>query len=375
MNIYFLIIYLFFGISCSHDEYKLPGYSEHSTTTNGNKINVILLIGDGMGLAQIQAATTVNGNFLNIERCTYVGISKTSSADSYITDSAAGGTALSTGTKTYNGAIGVDVKKNSLITILEIAEAHNLSTGLVSTSAITHATPASFIAHQPRRDDYEAIAKDFLKTEIDVFIGGGKNHFTKRADGIDLTEALRKRGYNVVYDQTALQKITDGKVAALLADEQLPYFSKGRGEMLENSTKKAIELLSKNENGFFLMVEGSQIDWACHANDKENVIAETIDFDKAVKVALDFAENHPNTLVIVTADHETGGLTIIGGNKESNTVDAAFSTKGHSAVMVPVYAYGINAELFAGVYENTAIFNKMLTAYNFADNSTLIKQK
>ena len=149
----------------------------------------------------------------------YTGFSKTSSGDKYITDSAAGGTALSSGVKTYNGAIGVDMDKNPVKTILEEAEEAGLSTGLVSTSAITHATPASFIAHQPNRNMYEEIAADFLKTDIEVFIGGGYKHFTERKDGRNLISELKQKGYTIEQDINKLNQVTDGKLAGLVAND------------------------------------------------------------------------------------------------------------------------------------------------------------
>ena len=157
----------------------------------GNKPkNIVLLIGDGMGVSEVFAGLTGNKGHLFLENCKHIGFSKTQSSDNYITDSAAGGTALSAGVKTYNGAIGVDAAGNPVKTIVEEASEKGLATGLVSTSAITHATPASFIAHQASRSSYEDIAADFLKTDIDVFIGGGLEHFTKRNDGRNLVDEL-----------------------------------------------------------------------------------------------------------------------------------------------------------------------------------------
>src|SRR6056297_811976 len=229
-----------------------------------NPRNIILLIGDGMGISQLQAGLTANRGRLFLENFKHIGFSKTHSSDNYITDSAAGGTAISAGVKTYNGAIGVDPEKNPVKTILEKAEEKGLATGLVSTSSITHATPASFIAHQTSRNMYEKIAADFLKTDIDVFIGGGYKHFTEREDSRNLANELEQKGYVVEQDLKKIKKVKKGKLAGFTAPEHNGRMDE-RGDMLPVSTKTAITVLSKNKKGFFLMVEGAQIDWGGHA--------------------------------------------------------------------------------------------------------------
>lgn len=327
--------------------------------------NVIFMIGDGMGLPDVYAAMSVSETPLNIEQCNFIGLQKTFSSNNYITDSGAAGTALATGHKTKNGTIGMDAEGKSVKSILEIAEEHGLATGMVSTSSVTHATPASFIAHQSSRGSYEDIASDFLKTDIDVFIGGGYDHFAKRKDGLNLVDSLKKRGYEVDTTLNMILSSSSSKLAGFTAPGQNPYRLKGRGNMLPESAGKAIGILSRKPKGFFLMVEGSQIDWAAHVNFADTVIDETLDFDKAVGVALDFAKKDGHTLVIVTADHETGGVTITGGDMQAKTVKLSFSTKDHTAVMVPVYAFGPGAEKFAGIYNNIDIFQKIFTAFGF----------
>lgn len=328
--------------------------------------NIILLIGDGMGVSQIYAGMTANHGRLAMEQFRHIGFIKTYSSDNYVTDSGAAGTAISSGKKTKNKMIGMDPDTIALISILEIAEEHGLASGLVSTSAITHPTPASFIAHQPNRYLYEEIAADFLKTDIDVFIGGGRDHFMKREDGRDLTKELEEKGYNVLFDMDKISRITGGKLAGLTADVDNPRYSEGRGDMLPDATVTAIKILNNNKKGFFLMVEGSQIDWGGHDNDIEYIVEEVIDFDNAVAKALEFAQNDGNTLVVVTADHECGGLGLNGGNFENGTVEGGFTTGGHTGVMVPVFAYGPGAKEFTGIYENTALFDKFLQAYGFS---------
>ncbi len=322
--------------------------------------NIILMIGDGMGIAQIQAAMTVNKNKLNIERCTHSGFSKTHSASDYITDSGAGGTAIATGQKTKNESVAIDTNGRPLTTILEIAELEGKATGLVATSSIVHATPASFIAHVSNRNDYEQIALAFIKTEIDVFIGGGTRFFSSRKDKRNLIDELKTKGYTITYTVLAADSVKNGKLACLTAPEHNPSMIEGRGNYLTMATATAIRLLNQNPTGFFLMVEGSQIDWGGHEKNQEKVITETLDFDRAVGIALDFAAADSNTLVVITADHETGGMSIVDGNIKKGTVQTRFALNDHTGVMVPVFAYGPGAELFSAIYENTGIFEKML---------------
>jgi alkaline phosphatase len=321
--------------------------------------NIILMIGDGMGLAQVYSAMTANGGHLFLENFKNIGFSKTYSSDNYITDSAAGGTALSSGVKTYNGAIGVDRDKKPIPSIRELAEKKGLKTGLVSTSAITHATPASFLAHVSSRSSYEDIAADFLKTNIDVFIGGGVDNFEKRKDGRNLSKELKDKGYQVLYNMQDIQKVKSGKLAGLTAPEHNKPMPE-RGEMLVPATQTAINLLSQSKKGFFLMVEGSEIDFLAHENKTPGVVLETLDFDRAVGVALKFAASNGETLIIVTADHETGGMTINGGDYATGKVIAKYTSGGHTGIAVPVYAFGPCAEQFTGFMENTDIAKRMI---------------
>jgi alkaline phosphatase len=320
--------------------------------------NIILMIGDGMGVAQVFAGITGNGGHLFLDNFKHIGFSETQAADQYITDSAAGGTALSTGVRTYNGAIGVDVNQKPVKTILEEAEEQGLSTGLVSTSAITHATPASFIAHQGARGSYEAIAADFLKTDIDVFIGGGYKNFSDRQDGQDLISKLKAKGYQVLQDINEIASVKYGKLAGFTATEHNGRVAE-RGNMLPVATKTAMQILNNNIKGFFLMVEGSMIDWGAHAGNTSYVVEEMLDFDQAIGKALEFANKDGQTLVIVTADHETGGASITGGDLKTGMVEMKFTSTDHTGVMVPVFAYGPGAENFTGILKNTDINKAM----------------
>lgn len=324
--------------------------------------NIILLIGDGMGVTQISAAMTVADDHLNIKKLKYIGLQQTHSASDYITDSGASGTALATGKKTNNYSIGVDTSGNPVKSILEYGEEEGLLTGLISTSAIVHATPAAFIAHQKSRSDYERVALDFLKTDVDVMIGGGSKYFNQREDEINLIDSLKQKGYQVACDLNNIAK-DNKKLAVFTAEGHNPPVLEGRGDMLVEATKIALEKLSNTDKGFFLMVEGSQIDWGGHDMDIDYLLSELIDFDKAVGAALEFAENNGETLVIVTADHECGGLSITGGDIEKNTVEVSFAVDHHTPVMVPVFAYGPDAESYQGIYDNTDLFYKMMDSF------------
>lgn len=327
--------------------------------TNKRPKNIILMIGDGMGLAHLYAAMTSNGGHLFIENFKNCGFSKTYSSDSYITDSAAGGTALATGTKTYNGAIGVDPEKNPVVNIREKAEKKGMKTGLVATTIITDATPAVFVAHVASRSSLEDIAADFLKTDIDVFIGGGAKNFEERKDGRNLSNELRNKGYQVLYNINDISKVKSGKLAGLIAPGDNPTMPE-RGEMLASATETAIGLLSQGKRGFFLMVEGSDIDHLAHQNSTPGVVMETLDFDKAVGSALKFAAGNKKTLIIITADHETGGMTLNGGDYKTGKVMAKFTSAGHTGIAVPVYSFGPGADQFTGFMENTDIAKKMM---------------
>lgn len=338
------------------DTYKVETFTQKFKSKTPK--NVIFLIGDGMGVSHVFAGLTANKGHLYLENCKHIGFSKTQSADNYVTDSAAGGTALSAGERTYNGALAVDLNKNPIKTILEEASEMGLATGLVSTSAITHATPASFIAHQPKRSMYEEIAADFLKTDIDVFIGGGQDHFEKRKDGRNLLKDLENKGYRVESDINKIKKVKRGKLAGFTSAGHNGRMEE-RGNVLPIATETAINILDKSKKGFFLMVEGSQIDWGGHAGSTIFVVEEMLDFDRTIGEALKFAAKDGKTLVVITADHETGGMAITGGDMAQGTVTAAFPTGSHTAVMVPVFAYGPGAEEFIGIMDNTDVSNNM----------------
>jgi len=324
--------------------------------------NIILLVGDGMGLTQISSAFYFKESIPNYARFENIGLIRTSSTVK-ITDSAAGATAFASGEKTYNGAIGVDADTTAIPTIVEILSRERWSTGLIATSSITHATPACFYAHVKSRSMDEEIAAQLPFSEVDFFAGGGTGYFTdsSRADGKDLLLDLEANGFEVNTKRLGRRHNPSKKYAYLLGHPDLPAVIQGRGDFLSQATGLALEYLSASSENFFLMVEGSMIDWGGHGNNSEFLVTEMIDFDEAIGVALDYAEKDGNTLVIVTADHETGGFTLSSG-ENYDEIKGTFSTGGHSTALIPVAAYGPGSELFRGVYENTEIFHNMLRA-------------
>jgi len=346
-------------ISCQKNKQRDSGAPEN---IENNIENVILLIGDGMGLSQVSASFFFQEDPSNFERFPYTGIIKTSSSRQKITDSAAGATAFSTGEKTYNGAIGVNDQGAPLTNIIEILSRKNYKTGLVATSSITHATPAAFYAKAELRKQEELIASQLVTSDVDFFAGGGAKFFTQRSDGDNLLEALTNNGFEVDTSKLDLGKSLspDRKYGYLLAPKGMPKMTEGRSTFLPDATQQAIDYLSQQTESFFLMVEGSQIDWGGHANDAIYLVAEVLDFDRTVGVALDFAAKNTNTLVIVTADHETGGFTLSSKAGDYDAIQPTFSTGGHSATLIPVFAYGPGAEKFTGIYENTSIFHKIM---------------
>ncbi len=354
--------------------------SQESTSTSARgestrPKNIILLIGDGMGVTQVTSRFYYGEGEPNFSRFPYVGLIKTSSSREKITDSAAGATAFSAGQKTYNGAIGVKDDSTSVETITELVS-DELSTGMIATSSIVHATPASFYAHVPARSQYEDIAAQLTTSSIDFFAGGGTQFFAERTDGLNYLDSLADHGFTI--DTTQLQQpenfSMERKYGFLLAPDGMPRMLDGRGDFLPQATQMALDYLSQDEDGFFLMVEGSQIDWGGHANDAEYIIEEVKDFDKTLGVALDFAERDGNTLVVVTADHETGGFALSSGDNYNDLV-GTFSTGGHTPDLIPVFAYGPGAELFAGIYENTGIYDKMIEASGWVSGSPVASVK
>ncbi|WP_152088269.1 alkaline phosphatase [Pseudoalteromonas sp. A25] len=401
--------------------------------------NVIYMIGDGMGPAYTTAYRyyTDNKDTKVVEPTVFdsilVGMAHTyPDDDTVVTDSAAGATALSTGSKSYNGAIAVDTHKKSLTTMLEIAKLKGMTTALVATSQINHATPASFAAHNESRRNYDEIADDYIdnkiagKLPVDLLLGGGTKYFSREYR--NLVEEFKAMGYRYSDSLNTIDSLTSLPALGLFAPVGLAFAIDENPDRLEKMTKKALSLLEKkNEKGFFVMIEGSQIDWCGHANDIACAMAEMHDFANSIKAAKQYVDNNPDTLLVVTADHSTGGLTlgangqyrwessIIKGIKSSVQVmtkkmlesdnlkeiwttstalpfdkptkllleqakgqgdkalaqaitkiisDASFTgwtTGGHTAIDVQVFAHGKGAEQFIGSQDNTAIADKLIS--------------
>ncbi len=320
--------------------------------------NVILLIGDGMGLAQIYAGYTAQAGKLNLFNFLNIGLSKTSAADTYITDSAAGATAMATGKKTNNRYVGVDPQGKRLTPIPELITAYQMKSALISAGDITDATPACFYAHQNERSLSEAIALDFTASPVDILIGGNSKPFIKRADSRNLLTELQQKGYRIGNQLAGFVPGAATKFVVLDSTAMLSR-AKGRNNFLQNALRTAVKTLEPNKTGFFVMAEGAQIDHGGHQNNLPYAVQEMLDFDQLVGEAMQFADENGETLVIVTADHETGGLSLLDGDLAKKYVAGNFSTDDHSALPVPVFAYGPHSLDFRGVYENTALFDKI----------------
>jgi alkaline phosphatase len=304
-----------------------------------------------------------------------VGLSRTSSSTDKITDSAAGATVFSCGIKTYNESVGMNLDSTAVENIVEQLSAKGWNTGVVATSSVTHATPASFFAHAAHRSMEEEIARQMVYSELDFVAAGGYKWFLHRADSVNYLDSLTAKGF--VVDTTSINTAWKGgkqKPVYLLAADGMPTMGEGRGDFLLDATKKAITHLSAKPEPFMLMIEGSQIDWGGHNNDADYLIKELLDFDRAVGAAFDYAKEQGNTLVIITADHETGGFTLaskqikVAGLKsisDYNSIAPTFSTGGHSATMVPVLSFGPYSELLMGIYQNTHIYDVMMKAAKY----------
>jgi len=376
-----ILLNMILMVGCSSD--TLAPVSSTNTT------NIILFIGDGMGNAHRLAArwaTVGETGMLSMDDMATHGWAQTGSANDPVTDSAAAATAMSTGVKTNNGVVGMDADFNIVFSILEEAKSRGKMVGLVTTTQLTHATPAAFASHISNRNFMTGIADQMLDAEVDVILGGGEDEFIpdteigcypeagERNDGRNLLTEAIALGYTYVCepaDFSAVDPASAIRLLGLFADEGMPRpFSPSLAEM----TQKAIDILSKSTKGFFLMVEGGQIDWASHSNDADNAISDTIELDNAVKVARDYILADNDTLVIVTADHETGGMSVSLSSSGASGEDGPFgmpdgkdfyvnwATTSHTASDVPVTALGPSSNMLTGTFENTHIFDVMLDA-------------
>ena len=334
------------------------------TPPTGKKVkNVILMIGDGMSLMHVYSAWTANRGKLNLDNSQAIGLSKTYCADRLITDSGAGGTALATGQKTNYHYVGVDTEGKPLKSLIDLASENGKSSGIAVTCRLWDATPATFCCHNIDRDNEAEIVADYVNCNADYVFGGGAKLFENREDGRNIFKELSIKGFQIPRSWEEVEKIKSGKVFAVVDSVDTPLPAE-RGDLLARASLKGIELLNQNTKGFFMMIEGSQIDDYGHFNDLDLLMQETHDFDRTIGKIYEWAAQDGETLVVITADHETGGLTLVDGDLEEGRIVCKFSTGGHSGVMVPVYAFGPGSEKFTGIYENTAIFDKIKELLN-----------
>ena len=357
--------------------------------------NVIYLIGDGMGFGAVTSLLLSEDEMTGFEQAPVIGLSETCSANNYVTDSAAGGTALATGTRTNNGFVGADPEGNQLTSVLRKAQAMGKKTGIVVNTTLTEATPASFYAGVTSRKMVFDIAKQFTESNVDVAIGGGLDHFIARPDSLDLTATLIEKGYDVFLNWETVLGTDSEKFVGILPlydlhrrEENNGTASAAEGQevclaaqlaslnedvnathlseptvYLEKATVKALDILSRNnKDGFFLMIESAIIDGYGHNNDSDGMIVEMKEFNRTLQNMIDYVNNNPETLLVVTADHETGGTGVYyNGHKPGNEgpVKLNFSTSGHTGTVVPIFAYGPGAENFAGLMKNTDVPKKI----------------
>ena len=349
---------------------------------------VILLIGDGMSASQITSYRLLkegpNGR-IAVDNFPISGIVLTHSADAIITDSASSATAYSTGSKTKNGFLGVDQEGRILENLTEKLDNYGFVSALISTSEVTHATPAAFSSHVDSRRNTDEISSQMLESKVATILGGGRKFFLsaenggKRKDKRDLLEEAKKSHKILMHKhELDISGITPSdRILGLFADEHLrdeenpdnhssePTLT----EMLRFSLERAEAAIDGQCRGSFIMVEGSQVDWAGHANNIDYLERELKEFDEATRYALEYAKKNPDTLVVVTADHETGGLLIepialsyYTGNNIKFSFNTAIGGGSHTGVPVPVYAYGPGSLNFSGTLDNTDVYRAILSA-------------
>ncbi|UCS92022.1 alkaline phosphatase [Echinicola marina] len=319
---------------------------------------IIMMVGDGNGLAHISAGVYANGGVLNLSQLKHIALVKTQSADDFTTDSAAGATALATGEKVNNRAIGFSVNETPLKNLPEILKEYNFNSGIVTTDHVTGATPSSFYAHRMDRGMTLGIAEDLANSPLSLFIGAGKNDFV--TNGRDLIQSLETSGFSMAKSIREIAHSGAERIGYFASNQGLPTVNKGREDYLLEATRNALSFLDNKQAPFFLLIEGAMIDSGGHINDAGMVVEEEVDFDLAIGEVLKYADDHPGTLVLITADHETGGVTLPQGNIAEREVELEFSTHDHTGIMVPLFAYGAHASAFTGVYENTDIFKRIM---------------
>ena len=358
--------------------------------------NVIYLIGDGMGMGAVSTLVLSDDAPTGFELAPVIGLSETASANNHVSDSPAGGTALATGVRTINGHTGVDPEGNQLTSILYKAQAMGKKTGMVVNTTLTESTPAAFYGGVTSRKMTYELAKQLTESNVDLAVGAGLNHFINRPDSLDLTEVFIEKGYDVYLNWSSVLNTQSDKFIGILPladvhrrEEKTIEAGAADGQevclaarlaaqleevdttqlseptlYLEKATAKALDVLSRNnKNGFFLMVESAIIDGYGHNNDTEGLVEEMREFDRTLKMLISYIQQNPETLLVVTGDHETGGVAVSYREfqpGENASVLLRYTTKGHSGTFVPVFAYGAGAETFAGVMKNIDIPNKIM---------------
>ena len=357
--------------------------------------NVILLIGDGMSASQITSYRLLkegpNGR-IAVDNFPISGIVLTHSADAIITDSASSATAYSTGSKTKNGFLGVDQEGRILENLTEKLDNFGFVSALISTSEVTHATPAAFSSHVDSRRNTDEISSQMLESKVATILGGGRKFFLsaenggKRKDKRDLLEEAKKSHKILMHKhELDITGITPSdRILGLFADEHLRDEENPENhsseptltEMLRFSLERAEAAIDNQCRGSFVMVEGSQVDWAGHANNIDYLERELKEFDEATRYALEYAKKNPDTLVVVTADHETGGLLIepialsyYTGNNIKFSFNTAIGGGSHTGVPVPVYAYGPGSLNFSGTLDNTDVYRAILSALDLTEQT------
>lgn len=336
-----------------------PYKVEKLSAPKGKKVkNVVLMIGDGMSLMDVYAGWVANRGQLWLNNAQYTGLSETQCANKLITDSGAGGTALATGHKTNYHSVGVGVDGKPLESLITLAKRKGKDAGMAVTCRLWDATPADFCCHNIDRENEQDLVADYVESNVDYVFGGGAKYFTSRDDGRNIFDELEAKGYHIAKTWEDLKNWNTSRVFCVPYEVDTPLPDE-RGDLLARATIKGMNLMNQNKNGFFMMVEGSQLDDYGHFNQLDMLMKELHDFDRTVGEVMKWAANDGQTLVVVTADHETGGLTLHGGSIEEGRIEAKFASNGHTGVMVPVYAFGPGAELFSGFMDNTDIFWKI----------------
>jgi len=331
-------------------EVYTPGYAVDGKDVPVKQI--LLLIGDGNGLSQISSGIVANGGELTLTQLRTIGLVKTQAADDFTTDSASGATAMATGQKANNRALGLNASGDSVPNLPYFLNLKGFKTGLVTNDELTGATPAAFYAHHPERDAAVEIAGYLPTSALNLVIGGGGKHFKK--------EKLSQAGFTLVSDLQVLTEVKEPRVAHFASEGGMPSMEAGRGNFLSQAFLQASSYLGKGKSPFFLMLEAAKIDSGGHANSPSTIVTELLDFDRAIAEAIRYADIHPGTLVLVTADHETGGVSIPQGDLERREVELAFHSDDHTGILVPLFAYGARSRAFAGVYDNTEIYHRLL---------------